>query len=91
MAIKLDGLNDCVIGHTCSEDIKIIYSYEKMVDHFAKELDCSVAEAIQWVGYNVIRTLPYIEQSQRPIIISECSFEEVEEMLQNEEDLEESK
>lgn len=77
-----EDFNCGIIGIT--EDRKhIVYSYDKLTEGMAeKEFknkkpddersfeDCLI-EVCEWVDYNTIRQLPYMDEDSRPIIIYE--------------------
>lgn len=49
-----------------------VYKYDKMVECLMNEYDDSedaYMDAIEWIEYNTLRTLPYIDAKGRPIII----------------------
>lgn len=48
---------------------RIVYSYEMICDSLVREYGCSYDEAIDDVEYNTLRSLPYIREVDRPIII----------------------
>lgn len=48
----------------------IIYSYEKLVDALSNVYG-SVEDAIAWIDYNIIRSIPYLPRDYAPIIIYE--------------------
>ena len=50
-----------------SDDNRAIYDYEKMIKHLIKEWNCDNMEAIEFIDYNSIRSLPYYENA--PIIM----------------------
>lgn len=50
-----------------SEDNRSVYDYELMVEYAMKELDCTDIEAREFIDYNTIRSLPYVEGA--PIIL----------------------
>ena len=50
-------------------DDHVVYDFEQMVEEFMSEHQCTKEEAIEFLEYNTIRTLPYIEEKVRPIII----------------------
>lgn len=54
-----------VIGR--SEDGRLIYSYEKMVEFLMVTDGMSREDAIEFIDYNTIRSLPYM--GERPPII----------------------
>lgn len=57
-----------IIGIT--EDGRILYDFEKMIQEFAEDEGCDETEAIEWLEYNTIRALPYMGE-RAPIIIME--------------------
>lgn len=58
----LDNFEDCLLYYTEDEDgnMRAVYCYEDMVEHFAKTNKCSYSEAVEFVDYNVMRTIPYM-------------------------------
>lgn len=44
--------------------------YVRMVDRIARAEDC-LSEACEWVDYNTIRSVPYMDSSHAPIIVYE--------------------
>ena len=58
---------DAIIG--ISTDRRVVYSYEKMVEQFMKEEQCSVEEAVDFIDYNTIRSLDYVKDA--PIVVYE--------------------
>lgn len=56
---------DAVIG--ISDDDRVIYDYDLMVQSLMKEDGMSEEEAIDFISYNTMRTIPYMENA--PIII----------------------
>ena len=65
--MNLPSFDYSIVGLT--EDKRIIYDYDLMVQEFAKDSNVSWAEAIEFIEYNTIRSLPYIKEQVRPIII----------------------
>ena len=51
------SFDNSIIGYT--DDEKVIYDYEKMIEEFAEENGCSIYEAIDFIDYNTVRSLPY--------------------------------
>lgn len=60
--------NNGIIG--VSEDQKhLVYSYDKLVEALKEsEPSWSTEDAIEWLEYNTIRTIPYLGEN-RPIIV----------------------
>ena len=50
-----------------SDTGRLIYSYEKMVEHLMKEDEMEEEDAIEFIDYNTIRALPYMGDNA-PII-----------------------
>lgn len=65
-----------VVGIT--EDGRLIYSYEKMVEEFAEDEECSMEEAVEWVEYNTLRAIPYFGEGA-PII----AYDSISVILEN--------
>lgn len=58
--------DDAIIGITT--DNRVVYSYSKMVESLmAESEDMSYEEASEFIDYNTIRALPYIENA--PVIM----------------------
>lgn len=58
--------DESIIGVTT--DNRIVYSYERMVEEFMNDNNCSIEEAIDWIDYNSIRALSYCGDNA-PIIM----------------------
>ena len=58
--------DSAIIGIT--EDNQVVYEYDKMIEHLIQEDDMSYEEAIDFISYNTIRSLPYAGQ-YAPIIM----------------------
>ena len=59
--------DNSIIGITL--DGRVIYSYERMVIECAEDNEWSEEEAIDWIDYNTIRSLPYAGE-KAPIVVS---------------------
>ena len=72
-SVQIDGCGCAVVA---VEDGRIIYDYNKLVMHFhecedMKSLDDHEFEhetAIEWISYNVVRGIDYIDEGIRPDI-----------------------
>jgi hypothetical protein len=65
--IKLDGLDDAIIGvETSQEPFRLVYSINDIVDCFVEQ-GMSPDEAIEFYEYNTARSIPYITSA--PILI----------------------
>lgn len=69
MPLILDNPNfdNSIIG--ISNDNRLIYSYQDMINEFANDNECSEEEAQEFIDYNTIRAIPYFPKA--PIIIME--------------------
>ena len=57
---------DAVIGIT--DDGRLVYDFYKMVEYLMDNEGWSDIEAIEYIEYNVIRAIPYMEE-KKPIIV----------------------
>ena len=69
-AIILDNASydESIIGITLEGAIR--YSYDRMVEEYMIDNECTYDEAVDWIDYNTVRALPYLPQP-RPIIVYE--------------------
>lgn len=58
--------DDALIGVT--DDNRAVYDFDKMVEWLRKTEGFSPEEAIEWIEYNTIRSLPYAGEDA-PIIM----------------------
>ncbi len=74
-----DVFSKGIIG-TNEDATRVVYGYHKLVnalkeDYMKQDESLSEADAelmaIEWIDYNTLRSLPYIEEEHRPIIIFE--------------------
>lgn len=61
-----DYLDPAIVGIT--HDTRLIYDYNKLIECYMLAEDWTMEEAIDWIDYNTIRSLPYIPNS--PIILT---------------------
>ena len=64
--LKIDDFNDAIIG--VSENDKLVYSYELMVEVLAKNDHMTEEDSMDYIDYNVIRSLPYLGD-RAPIVV----------------------
>ena len=69
-SIMLDNesYDNSIIGVTF--DDRVIYSYERMVEEYMHDNECSEEDAVDWIEYNTMRALPYLP-TPRPMIVYE--------------------
>ena len=58
--------DNAIIGVTT--DGRVVYDYDKMVEELIEDEEWSYEEAVEWIDYNTIRSLPYAGPSG-PIIM----------------------
>lgn len=63
--------DDAFIG--VSEDGRAVYDYVKMVKWLMKEENWTEEEAVEWIDYNTIRSIPYWGD-EAPIIMYPIDF-----------------
>lgn len=56
-----------------SEDNRIVYDYEKMLEYLIKNEEMNYEEAADYISYNTIRNLSYIS-GNKPIIMYPLLF-----------------
>lgn len=71
VVLEGDEFADGCIGIT--EDYQLVYSYDKLAESIARNDNISIEDAIDFIEYNTIRSLSYIQSSGliAPIIIHE--------------------
>lgn len=53
-----------------SDDNRVIYDYELMVEYLIEQDNMTVDDAIDFIEYNTIRALRYMDINIRPIILN---------------------
>ena len=58
----LDGFEDCLLYYTEDDDGSqhAVYCYEDMVESFARKNNTTYTEAVEFIDFNVMRTIPYM-------------------------------
>ena len=67
VVFNIPGYDNAIVA--LSDEGKVIYDYDLMVKELTEETALTEDEAIQYIDYNIIRTLPYIKETVRPIIL----------------------
>lgn len=57
-----------IVGVT--EDGRLVYDYNKMLEEYRKDEHCSYEDAAEWLDFNTLRAIPYMGDNA-PIIIME--------------------
>lgn len=47
---------------------RAVYDYDKMVEWTMKNFDCTYEDAMDWIDYNTIRSMPYVGDGA-PIVV----------------------
>jgi hypothetical protein len=56
-----------------SEDNRAVYNYEKMIEYLMDNNNWSDNEAVEFIEYNTIRALPYMD-NKAPIIMYPLAY-----------------
>ena len=67
VVFNIPNYDNAIVG--LSDDGRIIYDYELMIKELTNDTALTEEEAIQFIDYNTIQTLPHIEEQVRPIIL----------------------
>ena len=67
VVFNVPSYDNAIVG--LSDDGRLIYDYDLMIKELTNDTALTEDEAIQYIDYNTIRTLPYIEEQVRPIIL----------------------
>lgn len=70
------GYEDVIIFDDYGEETLIgvdsnnraVYDYEKMAEWLIENWECTYEEAMDWIEYNTIRSLPYVGEGA-PIVV----------------------
>ena len=60
------SFDNSIVGYT--EDGRVVYNYDSMVEELAEEDGISLIDAQEFIDYNTIRALPYAGE-KAPIIV----------------------
>lgn len=72
VVFNIPSYDNAIVG--LSDDGRVIYDYDLMVKELTNDTALTEDEAIQYIDYNTIRTLSYIEEQVRPIIIYDSNI-----------------
>lgn len=61
------SFDNSIIGVT--NDGKLVYDYELMIEELSIDDDMSDIDAMEFIDYNTMRTIPYIDEEIRPVIL----------------------
>ena len=61
-----DSFDDALVG--ISEDNRAVYDYDLMIEWLMRVDGMTSEEAMEWIDYNTIRSLPYVGD-KAPIIM----------------------
>lgn len=54
--------DESIIGYTLEGSI--VYDFESMVEEYMKKYSCDRDEAVEFISYNTIRTIPYMNHDR---------------------------
>lgn len=63
------SFDNSIIGVTTTGHV--VYAFDSMVKELMKDDDMSESEAVDFIDYNTLRALPYVDEEIRPIVIYE--------------------
>lgn len=78
-----EGFEDCVVFENpdydsaiigVTEDDRVVYDFDLMVKHLMDTDGMSGIEAVEFIEYNTIRSLPYVENA--PVIIRRFDWDD---------------
>ena len=69
---EANALAAAIVGYD-TKTYAVCYDYDKLVEAMAEFNDWSEEEAIEWIDYNTIRSLDYVDQATAPRIIGKFS------------------
>lgn len=64
---NLPSFDNAILGIT--DDGRVIYSYDLMIDELSKDIHITPQEAQEFIDYNTLRSMEYINLIHRPIIL----------------------
>lgn len=67
--VSVDGFCESIVWITLSQEPRLVYDYDKMVEEFAKENHTSEDDACDFICYNTLRSLDYMNSKEAPIVI----------------------
>ena len=61
-----DDYDTAILGYT--DDGRLVYSYEKMVEWLVENDNMTSDDAVEWLDYNTIRAIPYMGE-KAPVVV----------------------
>lgn len=55
--LLIDYFDASLVGITT--DGRAVYDYERMIDEYMEDYGCSLEDALDWIHYNTLGSLPY--------------------------------
>ena len=59
--------DNSIVGYT--DTGCVVYDYNKMIEELMQDTGMDFNEAVEWVEYNTIRALDYINEEHKPVIM----------------------
>ena len=74
-AIMFDNpsFDDSVVG--ISTDGRVVYSLTKMVEELSEDENICFEDSLDFIDYNTIRILNYLDKDNRPIIMEDMLYD----------------
>ena len=72
VVFNVPSYDNAIVG--LSDDGRVIYDYDLMIKELTNDTALTEDEAIQYIDYNTHRTLRYIEEHVRPIILYDSNI-----------------
>lgn len=79
-AVVFDGpdFDEAIVGVT--EEGRVVYDFDKMVKVLVDRDGMEEMEAIEFIEYNSIRALPYVENA--PVVMTQLRLEDVDQQTE---------
>lgn len=61
------AFDNSIVGFTSCGNV--CYNYDKMIIEFSHDNNCTHDESVEFIDYNTVRSIPYINNDYKPIII----------------------
>lgn len=69
IVLEPEFLDNAIIGTTT--DGRVVYDYYLLADAFVKYDNMSYEDAIEWIEFNTLRSLPYMGEKRPEVIFLE--------------------
>lgn len=66
--------DNSIVGIT--SDNQVVYDFDLMVEEFKNDNNCTEEEASDFINYDTLRSIPYLDINRRPLVIINKLIEE---------------